>query len=421
MNTEILKQAIVDQRKRFLKRKYGVLRSVGMSDILKKRDIPHVQVITGLRRAGKSVFMRQIVKELCGNKNFYYLNFDDERFVNFPSSKFNILFEILIELYGEQDVIFIDEIQNIKGFQNFVRRLNDEGLKFYVSGSNAELMSKEIGTKLTGRHLDLLISPFSFSEYLTFKKVVLGKHSIYETESRALIQKHFEKYLYEGGMPEYCTYKDEEILQRTYEDIVIKDIAVRHKIENINTLRELYRYLISNFCRPFSYNSLLKIVSIKNSTTIKNYIDYLENSYLVSVVERFSYSSKSTIRSNKKIYVVDNGFISTISSSVTQDKGWYLENLVYNTLAKTGKVFYHKDKKECDFLVVKDRKVKKAVQVCFELTDRNRKREISGVLEAMNTYGLNKGVILTNRQEDVVVKDGKTIEVLPVWKWLLVD
>ncbi|MCF8360260.1 MAG: ATP-binding protein [Prolixibacteraceae bacterium] len=418
MNEELIKQALIDQRSRILSKNMGTEREA-LNVVTQKASLPHVQVITGLRRVGKSTLLRQIIKSLYDDKHFFYINFDDERLLNFDAQDFGKIIEFLTEIYGPQKTILIDEIQNVQGFQLFVRRLSDDGYKFFITGSNSNLMSREIGTKLTGRHIDIELSPFSFAEFLRFHHLEPSTEDLYKTETRSKIKELFTTFLLKGGMPEYCIYDDSEVLQRTYEDIVIKDIAVRYKIADIMALRELYQYLITNFCRPFTYNSLKKFIDIKNSSTIRNYVDYLVGSFFISILNRYKSSVKEQIRSPKKVYVIDNGFFPVLSLSPCLDKGWLLENLVFNQLNREFDLAYHLENKECDFICMKNRKVVMVVQVCFELNVYNRERELNGIIEAMNFHKLETGLLLTYNQSESIEVAEATVSIKPVWKWLL--
>ena len=415
--TEI-KEIIARQRETILNKKYGIERGV-LGEVESKIKLPHVVVLTGLRRSGKSTLLRQLIKKRYNDDDFYYLNFEDERLFNFPANEFNRLYEALVSLYGKKKTFFLDEIQNVLNFETFVRRLYEEGFKFFITGSSATLLSRELGTKLTGRHVDIIVRPFSFLEFLELKGIKINKESIYKTETKVEIKKYFDEYLVNGGMPEYLIYNDSELLTRVYEDTIIKDIAVRYKINNAAVLRQLYSYLVNNFANKFSYNSLKKVTSIKSVNTIKKFISYLEETYFAKTINKFDYSYRKQIINEKKFYVLDNGFIGIISKKITKDYGWLLENLVFNCLNNYYEVFYYAGKKECDFLIVKNKEVKKAVQVCYELNEDNREREIEGLTEAMEKFKLKEGLLLTNSQEEELKIEGKKISIKPVWKWLL--
>ncbi len=413
-----IKEILVKQRETILNKKYGVEREV-LTEVESKIKLPHIIVLTGLRRSGKSTLLRQLIKKHYHDEDFYYLNFEDERLFNFPANEFNRLYEGLIDLYGKKKAFFLDEIQNVANFETFVRRLYEEGFKFFITGSSATLLSRELGTKLTGRHVDIVVRPFSFSEFLELKGIEINKEAIYKTEAKIAIKKHFEEYLIKGGMPEYLIYDDPELLARIYEDTIIKDIAVRYKVNNIVVLKQLYSHLIYNLANKFSYNSLKKFININSVNTVKKFISYLEETYFAKTIIKFDYSFKKQVINDKKFYVLDNGFIRIISNKITNDHGWLLENLVFNCLNKDYEVFYYSDEKECDFLTVKNKEIKQAVQVCYELNEENKKREIAGLTEAMNKFKLKEGLLLTNSQEEEIRLDEKKVMVKPVWKWLL--
>lgn len=419
LSKEQLKQILIEQRESLLAKPFGTERKK-LQIIPKYTLIPHVIVITGLRRVGKSVFLRQIISKYFSDKEFYYLNFEDERFLSFRAEDFNQIYETLVELFGEHKTFFIDEIQNVENFQSFVRRFYDNGFKFYITGSNANLLSKEIGTRLTGRHIDVTIYPFSFVEYLEFNKIIISSGTAYLAEEKAKIKAAFENYLVNGGMPEMIKYNEPEILIRIYNDIVIKDIAVRYGVLNLYEMRDIYQHLITNFAKKFSFTKIQKIIELGSVNTVKNYITYLADTNFVFIVNKFDNSFKKQIVNEKKLFVVDNGFIPLISTKLTKDRGWLLENLIFNELNKNYSVYYfYENKKECDFVIEKDRQIENVVQVCNELNIENRDREYKGLLEAMNFFSLNQGMILTADQEDEIKMEDKKIFVKPVWKWLL--
>ncbi len=415
--TEI-KEILVKQRETILSKRYGIEREI-LKKVESKLKLPHVIVLTGLRRSGKSTLLRQVIKKHYHDEDFYYLNFEDERLFDFPANEFNRLYEGLVSLYGEKKTFFLDEIQNINNFETFVRRLYEEGFKFIITGSSATLLSKELGTKLTGRHVDIVVRPFSFLEFLQLKEVKLDNETIYKTENKIEIIKYFEEYLVKGGMPEYLIYGDPELLTRVYEDTVIKDIAIRYKVNNVAILKQLYSYLINNFANKFSYNSLKKVIAIHSVNTFKKFIVYLEETYFAKTITKFDYSFKKQIMNDKKFYVLDNGFIGVLSKRITKDKGWLLENIVFNSLNKNYEVFYHSGERECDFITVKNKKVVQAIQVCDELNTENKDREIAGLTEAMKKFSLKEALLLTSNQEENIKISRKKIIVKPIWKWLL--
>lgn len=415
---DLIKQILLEQQQIFLKREAGITRQI-LESVIKKAELPHIHVITGMRRSGKSTLIRQIVKYLYDDKGFFYLNFEDERFLNFKVEEFNMIHESLIELFGENKVFLIDEVQNIKGFESFVRRLYEQGFKFFLTGSNANLLSQEIASRLTGRHVDTNLLPFNFLEFLEFNGIEPQQNDVFVTEKRAMFQKLFNEYMVSGGMPEYLAYHDDEILIRVYEDIVVKDIAVRYKITNLFQLKQLFQVMISNFSTPFSYRSLVRQTGIQSNTTIQNYIAYLENTNFAKVLNKFDHSPKKQVNSLKKLYLTDHAFIPRISTKVTKDAGRILENIVFCSLFGQNEVFYFSIKNECDFVAINASKEVMAIQVCYDLNDQNKNRELAGLLEAMQYLNLESGLILTMSQEDELLIEGKTIKVIPVWKWLV--
>lgn len=280
LNKDQLKQVVADQRAALLNKPYGIERKV-LADIDHAIKLPHIITLTGLRRVGKSTLLRQIIRKYFADQHFYYLNFEDERLFRFKAEDFNLLYEALLELYGEQKTFFIDEIQNVAHFENFVRRFYEAGFKFIITGSSADLLSKEISTKLTGRHLDMVVPPFSFQEYLHLKDFPITKEILYNTIAKTQIKSHFQNYLIHGGMPEYLVYNEPEILSHIYDDIVIKDIAVRYKVANLAEMREVFLNLISNTANKFSFNKLKTICGIGSITTVKNYVHYLTETFFL--------------------------------------------------------------------------------------------------------------------------------------------
>lgn len=379
---------------------------------------PFVIVISGIRRSGKSTLLSQIKSKYPG----YYLNFDDERLINFKVGDFQLLYESFIEIYGEKEIFYFDEIQNINEWERFVRRLHDERKKVFVSGSNASLLSRELGTRLTGRHLDLNIFPFSFSEFLIFNKFKLEKNSVYITATKAKIKRYFDDYLLEGGFPEYLREKNKEYLKILYENIIYRDIIVRYGLSNERVFKELVYLAINSISKEISFNSLKKLLNLGSSTTVKEYFDHLENSFLVFLVPKFDYSLKKQIHSNKKVYVIDNALAMYLGFRNSSDSGRLLENLVFIELKRRKKeIYYHADKGECDFILREGIKINEAIQVCYELNEDNKKGEINGLIEAMKKFRLKEGLILTHDQEKDLKMEGKKIMIKPIWKWLLED
>lgn len=419
MNKEELKGIIIEQNDYFLKKSDSVLREK-FEKIIELKELPHIIIISGLRRAGKSTLLEQVKNKLYSNAKIAYLNFEDERLLDFKVEDFNLLYEICLQLY-EPKVFLFDEIQNIEGWEIAIRKFYEKKIKFYITGSNASMLSRELGTKLTGRHINVTLYPFSFKEFLSFKKFEYVSNDLYLTEKKIKIKLFFEEYLLKGGVPEYTKYGKKEIIQKVYEDILYKDILVRYNLTDEKTLRELSKYLISNVGAEFSYNNLKKMLSLGSSNTIKSYISYLENSYLIFTLEKFDYSMKKQLMNQKKIYTIDPAFIENVSFRFSKDIGKLLENMVFIELKRRNhEIYYHRDKFECDFLIKEGLEIVSAIQVTKSLDDdETKKREIKGLIEALEKYKLNQGLILTEDEEDEFEIKNYKIIVKPIWKFLL--
>lgn len=424
MDKALLKEIALEQKE--LQESFNLgIRREKLDSLSKYFSLPHSIVISGIRRSGKSTLLAQIINSFYKN-NSYYFSFEDERLIEFSPGDFNVLYEIFIELFGEKRVFFLDEIQNAPKWEFFVRRMQDARCKFFITGSNASLLSKELGTKLTGRTIVTELYPFSFREFLLFKEYTLKKESLYITKERAIIKKHFNEYLKAGGMPEYLKYNDMVVLRRTYEDILYRDIVVRYGIKEVKALRELSLYFLSNVTSQFSYNSLKETFRLGSANTVKNYVDHLENSFLIFTTNKFSYSLKKQFVAPKKVYCIDNGLIEAVAFQFSKNRGKFYENLVFLELRRKGnkEIYYYKteDNQEVDFLIKQGNKVSALVQVTESLDeDRIRTREIGALTKAMGELKVNRGLILTYDTEENIKLANKTITVKPIYKWLLED
>lgn len=414
---DLLKQIILEQQeilhaqnKRYVQR-YIADEWLQTSEIL---------IISGIRRCGKSVLMQQIRDRLV-EKDFFF-NFDDERLATFKLDDFQKLQECFVELFGEQHTYYFDEIQNIEGWERFVRRLYNAGNKIVITGSNARMLSRELGTHLTGRYIQVEIYPFSFQEYLAMNEIPVNAKTLYTTTGRATMVKSFVKYMECGGFPKFLQDGSVSYLTSLYESIIYRDILTRNGLTNEKEMQELMFYLASNATKRVTYSSLGKVVGIQHPDTIKNYLEYIQQTYLISQLFRYDPSVKKQMMSPKKIYFVDNAIIKRIGFNATENNGVFLENLVFIELKRRGwDVYYYADKKECDFIVRKGLHISDAYQVTLKMdSPQTREREIAGVREAMQAYSLSKGYILTfEGKETINFDDGTIVEVVPVWEWIL--
>lgn len=416
LNKEILREIVYRQKNESFLIEETVKREL-LDQILSWFKDNRVIIITGIRRSGKSTILRQIMQN---KKDYCYVNFEDERFIDFKAQDFELLNEVLIEIYDNPKIYFFDEIQNIEKFETFVRRIQDQGKKVIITGSNASLLSKEIGTRLTGRYKSFEVYPFSFNEYLNFKKIKYDKEWFYDAEKKVKLIKLFEEYLSNGGFPEYLKNRDKDYIRTIYENILYKDIIARYSIKRQKIIKELVNVLTTNISSLFTYNSLKNVLGLSNSITVKEYISYLSNAYLFFELQKFDFSIRKQLNSPKKIYLIDPVFNQLSGFSFSMNKGRILENIVFLHLKrKNREVYYYSNKNECDFLIKEGLKISKATQVCYILNESNRQREIDGLLEAMDKFRLKNSTILTNEQEEEIRIKNKKIKVLPVWKWLL--
>lgn len=413
MNKENIKDVLIDQHARRQLKRF-VNRSI-YTQFEAHKQSDHIVIISGLRRSGKSTLLEHIRGDNI-EKDFY-LNFDDDRLVQFKLEDFQSLYELFVEMYGAQKTFYFDEIQNIPGWERFTRRLHDEGNKIYITGSNASMLSAELGTRLTGRYIEVRLYPFSFEEFLEFnhKKDLITANLT--TIQKGLLKSEFNEFMLKGGLPEYLVSGQVEYLHAVYESILYRDIIVRHKIGHPNALKELVYHLASNVGKECSYNSLRKILGIASPSTISDYCAHLEDSFLCFLINRFDYSLKKQTMSPKKIYFIDQALAVKIGFRFSEDKGRLLENIVFLQLKRKGvEIFYHQKTKECDFIVRQGAEIIAAIQVCVHLDDpKTKERELAGLNEAMTQYNLPTGLIITL---DTIGQEDN-IQIMPIWRWLL--
>jgi uncharacterized protein len=364
---------------------------------------PFVYIITGVRRAGKSTFLKQIMRR---QNSLNYFNFEDSRAVDFQISDFLLLEEIFENINGNNQMIFFDEIQNVEGWERYVRDAVDRKKTILITGSNARLLSRELGTKLTGRHLDFEMFPFSYPEFLTFTGTSRGQES-------------FISFLTHGGFPAYLQIGKAEMLSTLVTDILYRDIFSRYNLRNQEVYSKIVRFLLSNVSKEVSFNNIKNTFELGSATSAMDFFHYLTDSYLLFLVPMYHSSLKVQARNARKVYAIDQGLVHFYSASASPDNGRLLENTVFLELRRRGyEVWYFKGKRECDFIYRgKDNSIS-AIQVCWEVNSANEKRETEGLSEAMHQLGLQQGSIFTYNQEDQLVKEGKLINIVPVWKWI---
>jgi len=419
MDKAYLQKIVLDQQQRMVDFSLGYERErLSAPDNFAKLKINIV--VTGPRRSGKSTFLLQWMNKYYKNK-FYYFDFSDDRLIDFDTLDFQQLYEIFLELYGERNTFFFDEIQGKPNWNKFVNRLYESGKRFFITGSNAELLSKEISTYLTGRHLDIIIYPFSFKEFAGYYKF---NEDIRTTMGKTTAKKLFIKYLDIGGFPEVVVYDTKNILSGIYNDILNKDILVRYSIGDEYIFKKIALYLISNIGNEYSYTALKNNFNLGSTHTAKNYVSYLCNTYILFELTKYDYSLKKQESASKKIYCIDQGLVNVFAFAFSENKGRLYENIVYIELLRRNKtIYYWKDKynRETDFIILDKNKVVELIQVCFNPYDvKTKNREVVALQSAMDNFKLSEGIILTDDYEaQEKMQNGKTIKYIPLWKWLL--
>jgi len=378
-----------------------------------------IKVIIGPRRAGKSFYAIHFLNKL---KNFGYINFDDEKLVDVQN--YDDLITALNSVYDNPKYILLDEIQNLPKWELFANRLQRQGFNLIITGSNSKLLSRELSTHLTGRHSLITIFPFSFPEYLELEN---------KEFTRSELNEKLSKYLVCGGFPEPLVKNVElkEYLTTLFNSVIYNDIVKRYNIRHAKEIEDLAYYLISNVANEYSYNSLTKVSKIKSSHTIRKYLSYLEESFILFSLNSFSYKVKEQLSSNKKIYCIDNGFIHAKAFSISPNRGKLYENAVACVLKKEeidGKihVYYWKNQQqeEVDFVIKRGAHVEQLIQVCCSLKNlETHNREIRALIKAGKELGCKNLLMITEDKEGEEklewFGDKAIIHFLPLWKWLL--
>jgi hypothetical protein len=383
-----------------------------------------IKVVLGPRRAGKSVFSLMLLKD----RPFMYFNFDDEMLASAGGIGTNDLMRELHAAYGQVNTILFDEIQNLPNWELFANRLHREGYNLVLTGSNAQLLSKELATHLTGRHMPIEILPFDFNEFLRAKKFKVNHEYASLPERRGELLNLMENYLLNGGFPEVVV---NNVDSRAYLDVLLdsllfKDVVKRHRVKFSTQMGSLANHLVNNFASLYTIRKLIKALDLKSTSTIEKYIEYLEEAYLVFSLLRYSPKSIERIKSPRKIYVVDNGFINAKAVQHSPNSGKLMENLVFMELVKRGnqpnrELFYYKTRndREIDFVLKKGYEVVELMQVSYDSTGQDvEDRETKALIEAGEELNIEKLTVLTWNEKREVKKDGKIVRFIPLWEWL---
>jgi len=368
-----------------------------------KQNNSSVLFVLGVRGAGKSSFLKQFLSEKFQNP--VLLNMEDPRLSGFELADLQQLDNMLYGRAGES--LAIDEIQLIENWESYIQSRTEESRSIMVAASDASLLDGHIWRGLPWKFLVREIFPFSYSEFLK------------TSESEPSLDT-MEEYIHTGGFPEYVLNRNEEVLFRLLDDVVYKDIVVRKSIKQHKVLRQLAIYMIGNYGMYYSLNKLKDQFGISSVRSVADYISYLEKSYLIFSVPKFSHSIKKQIANPRKVYSVDTGLAKVVSTSQNQTLGGMMENMVHLHLRRSrNKIYYYSELFECDFVVLREEEPHAAIQVCHQLNQQNFVKEIKGLESAMNELNLDEGTIVTLDQEEVFERKDKQIRAIPIWKYLM--
>lgn len=376
-----------------------------------------IKVIVGPRRAGKSIFSLQLLK----NSNFAYINFDDERLVDIKD--YDLIIKGIKEVYGETKHLLFDEIQNLNRWELFVNRLYRSGYNLVITGSNSRLLSKELATHLTGRYIEFHIYPFSFVEFLKAKEIDYKDATLLK-EMEGKILNVLSGYLLIGGFPEVIikSLEPKNYLTSLFEGVLFKDVVKRYNVRYAKSLYDLSLYLVSNFASEFSFTKLKNVLNFKSVHTVQNYVRYLEEAFLFFSLVRFSYKLKEQLKAPQKTYVYDTGLATALRFGSSPDYGRMIENIVAIELLRQGKeIYYYRDKNgvEVDFLIKEGLEVSELIQVSYDISNPNtKKKEIRSLVKAQKELSVDKLSLITWDYEGEEVKNSIRIRFVPLWKWL---
>jgi predicted AAA+ superfamily ATPase len=429
MEIGVIKRIIQDQeeeRERILSQPDIIERDADKMALTRALKYPNVFTVLGIRRSGKSTLIWLLLR----GRAYAYINFDDEALYGMGSQDLNVVLKAFYELYGEDlEYMVLDEIQNVAGWELFVNRLS-RNKRVVITGSNSALLSGELATHLTGRHSDFLLFPFSFAEYLKYRKfdISKAKQRQFSTETASRMSRALSDYIKNGGMPEGYKFGKERI-KATFSDIVFKDVIRRHGIRNTAAVETLARYLVSNFAKEITYSGLCGAIGVGRVATVSTYVGYLQEAYLIFQLPRFSFKLRKYAIAPKKVYCTDTSFINAVAFSTSDNTGRLMENVVATELLRRrsylgndAEVFYWKDYygREVDFVIKKGKKVEELVQVTYASSKNEiNDRETKALLYGSKDLRCSNLLIITWDYEGMISAGRKKIRCMPLWKWLL--
>ena len=411
-----MKTIILNQRKErdeLVSRPYLMRRNNQNVDLLLNSHL--IKLITGPRRVGKSTQALLMLRD----KNFAYLNFDNHSLLDTWDA--DLVMRMLDEVYPGYEYILLDEVQNLDAWDLWVSELYRRGKNLVITGSNARMLSSEMATVLTGKYLQVEMLPFSLEEFFDWNKLDL--HSVnaeQQTDAYVLM----DDYLRNGGYPEVVASRQltRSYLDTLFDSIIWKDVAKRHNVRNVTDLNNLAIYLVSNFCNPISANELTTELGFSSVNTTKKYMDYLHEPFIFYYLSRYNNKLKQMKKAPRKVYVVDNGFVTSKAFSLSENLGRLLENQVFIELIRRGydvekTMFYYRSRndKEVDFVLRKETQIERLVQVCYDMSSpKTEKREVDSIIECAGELKCSNLVIVTNNDKRTIEKDGYRIEVVPI-------
>ena len=409
---------LLEQFDAFWLRDTGIEREK-LADLKQAAPLPHAVIVSGLRRVGKSTLLAQAAHQL-GRDTFYYINFEDDRFLGFRAEDADSLYQILVEVFGDRKIFIIDEIQNISGWEHFVRRWMDLGIKFYITGSNASLLSRELGTHLTGRYVPVELFPFSFREFLQFRAEPIPDPRRMTTVERAQLKGALHTYVQLGGIPEGLKYPELPLLRTLFDDVLYRDIAARHRLDAVTALKELAFFLMSNPSGLVSYNKLKDQLRLGSVNTVSSYMEYLQNSWLLFTLNLYDFSVKRQQIAPKKVYCIDTGLANTVGFHFSPNTGRLLENLAFLALRRQNReISYYTTPGgfEVDFYLPERGQL---IQVAQNLENpTTREREFRALEDALKGVRVARGLILSDTNEAPVEINGVPVEIRALAEWLL--
>ena len=382
------------------------------------------QVVIGVRRSGKSTLCFNALRK--AGVHYAYANFDDERLEELETKDLDNVLQTLYKIYGKFDYLFLDEIQNIDGWPLFVNRLLRQRIHIIITGSNAKLLSTELATHLTGRHHKIELFPFSFKDWCSIKDV---EYTRLTTKNKGLLSKAYEEYFRQGGFPELISGEEnpKEYISTLIDNIIRQDIKKRYKIRNIDALKRLAHHILNETPTLIVKETLQNIIGIKSERTLGNYLMYLNQTYLISTISKYSSRSRERAR-NEKSYAIDVAFMDKRENAFSgENLGWRLETIVYLELLRRKAVtendiyYYQGRSAEADFVVCDGNKTLAVYQVSYDISnEKTRKREIKGCIAGAKATKCDNLFLITDQESEIIEEDGYTIQVVPIWEWLTV-